>query len=49
MVNKSDLYVMERPIDDGYVSLKSFDEAAREGSIADDMQSFVDTIDKMSK
>jgi para-nitrobenzyl esterase len=35
MVNKSDLYVMERPIVDGYVSLKSFDEAAREGSIAD--------------
>ena len=35
MVNKSDVYVMERPIIDGYVSLKSFDEAAREGSIAD--------------
>ena len=28
MVNKSDLYVMERPIVDGYVSLKSVDEAA---------------------
>ena len=35
MVNKSDLYVMERPIIDGYVSLKSFDEAARAGEIAD--------------
>ena len=35
MVNKSDLYVMERPIVDGYVSLKSFDEAARAGEIAD--------------
>ena len=35
MVNKSDVYVMERPIVDGYVSLKSFDEAAREGTIAD--------------
>ena len=35
MVNKSDVYVMERPIIDGYVSLKSFDEAARAGEIAD--------------
>jgi para-nitrobenzyl esterase len=35
MVNKSDLYVMERPIVDGYVSLKSFEEAARAGEIAD--------------
>ena len=35
MVNKSDVYVMERPIVDGYVSLKSFDEATREGTIAD--------------
>jgi para-nitrobenzyl esterase len=35
MVNKSDVYVMERPIVDGYVSLKSFDEAARAGEIAD--------------
>ena len=32
MVNKSDVYVMERPIVDGYVSLKSFDEATREGT-----------------
>ena len=35
MVNKTDEMVMQRPIIDGYVSLKSFDEAAREGSIAD--------------
>ena len=35
MVNKSDLYVMERPIIDGYVSQKTFEEATREGTIAD--------------
>ncbi len=34
MVTKSDLFLMQRPIIDGYVSLKSFDEATREGSIA---------------
>ena len=32
---KSDVIIMQRPIVDGYVSLKSFDEATREGSIAD--------------
>ena len=35
MVNKSDVFVMQRPIVDGYVSLKSFDAATREGTIAD--------------
>ena len=35
MVNKTDVFLMQRPIIDGYVSLKSFDEATREGSIAD--------------
>ena len=34
MVTKSDLFIMQRPIIDGYVSLKSFDEATRDGSIA---------------
>ena len=34
MVNKSDLFLMERPIVDGYVSLKSFDTATRENTIA---------------
>lgn len=32
---KSDVIIMQRPIVDGYVSLKSFDEATRDGSIAD--------------
>ena len=27
--------VMERPIIDGYVSVKNFDEATREGTLAD--------------
>jgi para-nitrobenzyl esterase len=35
MVNKTDVYLMQRPIVDGYVSLKSFDAATREGTIAD--------------
>ena len=35
MVNKTDLFLMQRPIVDGYVCLKTFDEAARDGSIAD--------------
>ena len=35
MVNKTDVFVMQRPIIDGYVSKKSFDEATRDGSIAD--------------
>ncbi len=34
-VNKTDTYVFQRPIVDGYVSLKSFDKATREGTIAD--------------
>ena len=34
MVNKTDLFLMQRPIIDGYVSLKNFDEATRNGSIA---------------
>ena len=34
MVTKSDLFLMQRPIIDGYVSLKSFDEATRDGSIS---------------
>ena len=35
MVNKTDVFLMQRPIIDGYVSKKSFDEATREGTIAD--------------
>ncbi|MBR3258565.1 MAG: carboxylesterase family protein, partial [Eggerthellaceae bacterium] len=35
MVNKSDLFLMQRPIVDGYVCTKTFDDAAREGTIAD--------------
>ena len=35
MVNKDDVFLMQRPIIDGYVSLKSFDEATRAGTIAD--------------
>ena len=35
MVNKSDLFLMQRPIIDGYVSLRTFDEATRKGTIAD--------------
>ena len=35
MVNKSDVFVMQRPIVDGYVSLNNFDAATREGTIAD--------------
>ena len=34
-VTKNDVYLINRPIVDGYVSLKSFDEAARAGSLAD--------------
>jgi para-nitrobenzyl esterase len=34
MVNKTDLFLMQRPIIDGYVSLKNFDEATRNGTIA---------------
>ena len=35
MVNKTDEFLMQRPIVDGYVSLKTFEEAARAGEIAD--------------
>ena len=35
MVNKTDVMVMQRPIIDGYVSVKNFDEATREGTLAD--------------
>jgi para-nitrobenzyl esterase len=35
MVNKTDVFLMQRPIIDGYVSLKNFDAATREGTIAD--------------
>ena len=35
MVNKSDLFLMQRPIVDGYVSLTNFNQATREGTIAD--------------
>ncbi len=35
MVTGNDVFLMQRPIVDGYVSLKSFDEATRAGSIAD--------------
>mgnify|MGYP002522905636 CR=1 FL=1 len=35
MVNKTDVIVMQRPIVDGYVCTKSFDEATRDGTIAD--------------
>ena len=35
MANKSDVIIMQRPIVDGYVCTKTFDEAAREGTIAD--------------
>jgi para-nitrobenzyl esterase len=34
-VTKNDIYLINRPIVDGYVSLKGFDEATREGTIAD--------------
>jgi para-nitrobenzyl esterase len=34
MVNKSDLFLMQRPIIDGCVSLKSFETATRENTIA---------------
>ena len=34
-VNKSDTYVFQRPIVDGYVTMQSFDKATREGTIAD--------------
>ena len=34
MVNKTDVMIMERPIVDGYVSQKNFNEATREGTIA---------------
>lgn len=34
MVNKSEVFLMQRPIIDGYVSLKNFDEATRSDSIA---------------
>ena len=34
-VTKNDVYLINRPIVDGYVSLQSFDEAAREGKLAD--------------
>ena len=34
-VTKNDVYLVNRPIVDGYVCTKSFDEAAREGTIAD--------------
>ena len=33
-VNEEDVFLQGRPIIDGYVSLKSFDEATRDGSIA---------------
>jgi para-nitrobenzyl esterase len=35
MVNKSDMFLMQRPIVDGYVSKQTFDAATRNGSIAD--------------
>jgi len=35
MVTHNDVFLMQRPIVDGYVSLKSFDAATREGTIAD--------------
>lgn len=34
-VNKTDLFLMQRPIVDGYVCTKNFDDATREGTIAD--------------
>lgn len=34
-VTKNDIYLINRPIIDGYVSLKGFDDATREGTIAD--------------
>ena len=35
MVTKNDVVLMQRPIVDGYVCTKTFDDAAREGTIAD--------------
>ncbi len=35
MVNKTDLFLMQRPIVEGYVCTKNFDDATREGTIAD--------------
>lgn len=35
MVTKDDVFLMQRPIIDGYVSLKSFDEATRDSTVAD--------------
>jgi len=35
MVTKSDVFLMQRPIVDGYVSKQTFDEATRDGNIAD--------------
>ena len=34
-VTKNDVYLMGRPIVDGYVSTKNFDDATREGTLAD--------------
>ena len=47
MVNKTDLFLMQRPIIDGYVSKKSFDEAARNGEIADVPYMIGFTLDDM--
>ena len=35
MVNQNEVFLMQRPIVDGYVSKKTFDSATREGTIAD--------------
>ena len=35
MVNKTDVFLMQRPIVEGYVCTKNFDEATRGGTIAD--------------
>ena len=47
MVNKTDLFLMQRPIIDGYVSKKSFDEATRSGEIADVPYMIGFTLDDM--
>ena len=35
MVTKNDVFLMQRPIVDGYVSMATFNEATRQGNIAD--------------
>ncbi len=47
MVNNTDLFLMQRPIIDGYVSKKNFNEATRNGEIADVPYMIGFTLDDM--